>query len=427
MMFMAYKMRLLDRLLDEVFPELPAVAIEGAKGVGKTATAERRAASVVRLDRSFERNLLAADPWDLANRQTPLLIDEWQLLPEVWDVVRRLVDEGEGGGRFLLAGSATPKPGRRTHSGAGRIVSARMRPLSFFERDLVAPTVSLHALLEGKADIGGDSPFAVRDYCEEMLRSGFPGIRGASPRARQIQLDSYLDYVIDREVEAEETGSRNRRATLRAWIAAYGAATATQASYTAILDAATAGTPDKPGKRSVQVYRDYLERIFMLDPLPAWTPAFTPLRRLTQSPKHHLVDPALAARLAGVGIDGLMRGEGRVLGGGAEATWLGNLFESFVVQSVRVYAEAGMARAYHMRLQEGRHEVDIVVEGDDGRVVAIEVKLASAVSEADAKHLRWLKGQLGDQLAAAIIVNTGPRAYRMPDGVAVVPFALLGP
>lgn len=423
---MFYSPRLLDSILDTFFAELPAVALEGAKGVGKTATATQRARQTVHLDNPRERASLAADPYDIANRSLPLLLDEWQLLPEVWDVVRRLVDEGAAGASFLLTGSATPSPEKKTHSGAGRITTFTMRPLAFAERAIVTPSVSLANLLAGKAEIGGDSEFTVRDYTEEMLRSGFPGIRNYSPEVREVQLDAYLDYALDRNVEIEGVNV-HRRETLRAWLAAYGAASATQASYTAILNAATAAIPDKPARRSVEIYRDYLSRIFLLDPIPAWTPAFTPLGRLTLSPKHHLVDPALAARLARVGVDELMRGEGEVVGGAGEGTWLGNLFESFVAQSVRVYAQVARARVSHMRVQDGRHEVDLILEGRGGRVLAIEVKLSGAISDSDVKHLLWLKEKLGDKLIDALVVHTGPRAYRRPDGVGVVPFALLGP
>ena len=122
-----------------------------------------------------------------------------------------------------------------------------------------------------------------------------------------------------------------------------------------------------------------------------------------------------------------MRGRGKIVGNTSESVWLGNLFESLAVQSVRVYAQANDARVRHLRLQEGRHEVDIIVEGDDGTVVAMEVKLAATIDDSDVRHLRWLKEQLGDQLVDAIVINTGQYAYRRQDGIGVIPLALLGP
>jgi uncharacterized protein len=153
-----YRRRVLDEQLDQVFGQLPAVAIEGPKGVGKTATALQRAVSTLWLDEASARNLLEVDPGRLSRLEGPVLLDEWQRYPESYDLVRRSVDRNPVGGRFLLTGSATPR-GQSTHSGAGRIAKLRMRPLSLFERQLVAPGVSLAGLLRGERDtIDGTSP-----------------------------------------------------------------------------------------------------------------------------------------------------------------------------------------------------------------------------------------------------------------------------
>lgn len=423
---MAYRRRVLDDTLDSFMPHLAAVAIEGAKGVGKTATARERCVTEIALDDPLQREALEVNLGLIADLEPPVLIDEWQLVPAVWDRVRREVDRDPRGGRFLLTGSATPPTGARVHSGAGRINSLLMRPMSMFERGLVEPTVSLRSLLNGeRPPIAGVSPLGVADYVDEILRSGFPGMRDLPEQVRGAQLDSYLSRIVDRDLpEAGATVRRPR--TLLAWLRAYGAATSTDASYTSILDAATAGIPDKPARRTTDVYRDHLERIFVLDPLPAWSPAFAPLKRLTLGPKHHVVDPALAARLVGVGSQGLLRGEGRTISE-QTGTWLGALFESLVTQSVRVYAGAAGASVSHLRTKSTEHEIDLIVEAGDMSVVAIEVKLAGSLGDRDVRSVNWLHDQLGDRVVERVVLTTGPHAYRRPDGVAVIPFALLGP
>jgi hypothetical protein len=160
--------------------------------------------------------------------------------------------------------------------------------------------------------------------------------------------------------------------------------------------------------------------------LPAWVPTFSPLKRLTRTPKHHLTDTALAARLVGVERDGLLRGDGARVSG-ATGTWLGGLFESLACQSIRVYAGLADAETGHLRTKNTDHEIDMIVEGSDRCVVAMEVKLSDTVSDRDVRHLNWLHQQLGDRLVDRVVVNTGPYAYRRKDGVAVVPLALLGP
>jgi predicted AAA+ superfamily ATPase len=176
----------------------------------------------------------------------------------------------------------------------------------------------------------------------------------------------------------------------------------------------------------VLAYRDVLERLWLLDPVPGWRPSRNRLARLTESPKHHLADPALAARLLGVDEHALL---GRPSPGGRrpDGALLGQLFESLVTLSVRVYAQAAEARVHHLRTYDGRQEVDLIVESDDQRVLAIETKLSGEVTDADVKHLLWLGERIGSDLLDAVVVNTGKQAYRRPDGVAVVPAALLGP
>lgn len=270
---------------DEVFPYLPAVALEGAKGVGKTATAIQRAATVMSLAVRRQREVLAADMDRIALATPPVLIDEWQLEPEVWDRVKMAVDEDRQGGRFILAGSAGVPPETRIHSGAGRIVSFHMRPLALSERGVVEPVVSLNAMLRGEADeIGGASPVALADYVDEILRSGFPGFRETPQRALNLELDSYLQRIVDRELP--DAGVTIRRPnTMTSWLRAYAAATATDAAYSVILDAATAGENDKSSRVTVGAYRDHLQRIFVLNPIPAWLPTFNPIKKTHQDPQ----------------------------------------------------------------------------------------------------------------------------------------------
>ncbi len=423
---MAYRRRIVDGVLDELFPHLAAIALEGAKGVGKTASASQRVATILSLDLPSQRETLGADLDYVTTVPGPVLIDEWQLEPSVWDRVRRAVDADSTGGQFLLAGSAGVAPGVRIHSGAGRIVSITMRPMSIAERGLAAPTVSLRELLSGsEPKIGGQSPVGLSTYTDEILGSGFPGIRGLPTRARRAQLDSYITRMV--ESELPDSGVTVRRPdALRAWLTAYGAATATDAAYSKILDAATAGEQGKPSRATVDSYRAHLTRIFVLDPIPAWIPMVNPLKRLTHSPKHHLVDPALAARLVGVAKAGLLKGEGD-RAAASTGTWLGALFESLAAQSVRIYADAASARVGHLRTKETDREIDLIVEGEDRRVVAIEVKLSESVSDKDVRHLNWLHDQIGARLADRLLITTGDYAYRRTDGVAVVPLALLGP
>lgn len=421
-----YTPRVLDDELDELISALAALVIEGPKAVGKTVTASRRAGTIHALDDPGQRSIAAADPARLLAGSRPVLIDEWQRLPESWDLVRRRVDEDPAPGQFLMAGSASPA-GLETHSGAGRIVSVRMRPLSLAERTDDAPTVSLNELLRGaRPAVSGRTDWKLERYVEEILVSGFPGMRGLSGRPLRAQLDGYLRRIVDRDFP--ELGHEVRKpSVLRRWLEAYAAASSTTAAFEKIRAAASPSQAERPSRPATQPYRDVLERLWILDPVPAWAPSRNHIRRLTLPEKHQLADPALAARLLAVDADALLAGAPAGPAIPRNGTLLGALFESLVTLSVRVYAQASEAAVFHLRTAAGEHEVDLIVGRGDGRVVALEVKLARVVDEGDLRHLRWLQERIGDELLDAVVITTGEEAYRRDDGIAVVPAALLGP
>jgi hypothetical protein len=358
------------------------------------------------------------------NGETPILIDEWQRVPATWDVIRRAVDDGAPPGSYLLAGSASE---RGAHTGAGRILTLRMRPLTLSERGVEAPTVSLHQLLGGeRGAIEGQTNVGLEDYAHEIIGSGFPATRGLSETARADFLDSYLQRIVERDFE--EMGRLIRRpATLLRWMNAYAAATASTASLETIRDAATGGEGQKPAKSTTQPYREILQRLFIVDELPAWAPTRNRISRLAMPPKHHLADPALAASLLGVSAGALISAEPVGPPSLRDGLLLGALFESLVTLSVRVYAQATRARVSHLRTRNGDHEVDLIVERRDGRILAIEAKLSAEPDDRALRHLHWLAQEIGSDLLDAVVITTGPYAYRRPDGIAVVPAALLGP
>lgn len=424
---MDYVRRLIDDELDALFTALPAIALDGPKGVGKTATASRRAGTTVGLDSPETLQITEAAPERVLQARRPVLLDEWQRLPVVWDLVRRAVDDGAPGGSYLLTGSATPGTGARVHSGAGRIVSLRMRPLALCERGLVRPTVSTSRLVSGPdSDITGACPLSLADYAHEIEASGLPGIRGLPERARRAQLDSYLTRALSRELTDEQNVTVRRPQSLRAWVTAYAAATSSASSWEAVRKAANPGDGDPPSKVTSIRYRDWLTSLWLLDPLPVWSPGRVTLNGLTSGPKHHLADPALAASLLNATHASMLDGSGTIADPGA-GTQLGALFESLATLTVRSCAQAAEASTSHLRTRRGEREIDLIAEGPDGRVVGFEVKLGGVVSDHDVRHLLWLRGMLGDRVNDLVVLTTGSEAYRRRDGVAVVPLGLLGP
>lgn len=417
-----YRRRVIDSELDELMPGAAAISIDGPKAVGKTATASQRAKTVFRLDDEAVAELLRAAPEQILEAEAPVMIDEWQRMPTMWDAVRRAVDNGADPGRYLLTGSAVPVA-LPVHSGAGRIISLRMRPLAFSERQREETTVSLAQILSGGAEIAGTSVLKLVDYVEEIVASGFPGIRELPGRVRRTQLDSYITRIIERDFP--EQGQQVRKPeTLRSWMSAYAAAVATTTSYAKILTTATPRLAENPARDTTMRYRDVLSQLWLLDPVGPWQPrnAFT---RFGTTPKHFLADPALSARLLGLDEQRLLSAQGGEIGPN-DKTRLGSLFEALVALSLRTYAQAAEATVSHFRTSKGDHEVDFIVHDGNGATVAFEVKLDRSVDDKDVKHLLWLREHMGGELTDSAVIYTGQHAYRRPDGIAVVPLALLG-
>lgn len=427
---LGYHRRVVDDELDAYLDPAPdiavAISLEGARAIGKTSTAGERAATRYELDDEAQLAVVSADVGLALSQPAPVLIDEWQHHPPVWDRVRRAVDKRDPPGPFLLTGSVAPK-GAGVHTGAGRIIALRMRPLSLAERCPDSATVSLRELLAGgRPAISGASSFGLADYTDELFRSGFPGLRDLPVKLRRAQLDGYVQRVIDKDFP--ELGHQPRNpAALRRWMSAYAAATAIAASWEKVRDAATSGQADKPARTTVMPYRDVLERLYLLDPVPGWKPTRSHIARLTEPPKHHLADPALVTTLLGLTSHQLLAGKQPANVAPRDGTFLGALFESLVTQSVRVYAQAADASVGHLRTYAGEREIDLIVERGDGRVVAMEVKLRPLATDKDVTHLSWLQEQIGPDLLDAVVITTGAEAYRRSDGIAVVPAALLGP
>ena len=423
---MDYLPRVIDSELTSLVADVPAVLVVGPKAVGKTESARRLARSVIDLADVDQRTVVQAARRDALDRATkPVLIDEWQFDPDTWEAMRRAVDDDPAPGRFLLTGSANPR-NVRVHSGAGRVVRVRMRPMSLAERGSTNPTVSLAALWRQKAtQVGGTTTMTVADYAHEIVDSGFPGIRLAPQRARARMVTSYVSSVLDHDVK--ELGFVPRRAdSLLHWLRAYAAASSTTTTYEAIARAIPDDQP--PTRATISAYRDVLSQLWLLDPVPAFSLSRNRLNELGRMPKHQLADPALVTALLRITPESLLDASaGREFATLRDGPLLGTLFESLATLCVRVYAQALDLEISHLRTARGEREVDMLVHSPDGRTLAFEVKLTATPSDTDVRHLNWLANRLGDDLIDRVVLTTGRQAYRRPDGVAVVPLALLGP
>ncbi|GHU05197.1 ATPase AAA [Betaproteobacteria bacterium] len=416
----SYLPRVVDSALVERLGRIGAVLIEGVKGCGKTLTARRHAQSEVLLDLDeAARHTAEIAPLNLLRGATPRLIDEWQLVPSLWNAVRREVDARELDGQFILTGSARPKDDATRHTGAGRFSRLRMRPLSLAESGLSTRQVSLAGLLTGELPETGQAVLTLDDMIEEVCHGGWPADRKRSTGQARRNLADYAGEFVRADLKTVDGVRRDPR-RVEALLKALARNTASQAStITLAKDAAHNGRP--MAEETAAQYLLALELLMVYEPLPAWEPVLRGKARLRSQPKHYLVDPALGAALLGAGVDEFQH----------DLKTFGFFFEALAVRDLRIYAQAAHAGVWHYR-DSNNLEIDAIVDAGMGRWCAFEVKLGGGNAVEDAadqlkKFAAKIDTQSAGSPAALCVLSASGYVYTRPDGVAVVPLGVLGP
>ena len=404
---MQYRPRVTDALLGASLEAVGAVVLEGPRAVGKTETGRRASRSQVRVDTAAARQVFAADPNLLLQGATPRLIDEWQVEPDLWNYIRHAVDDRQATGQFILAGSAVPRDDPARHSGAGRFIHLRMRPMTLSETGHSAGTVSLAALLRGERVAAPDPGLTVSDLAERIVVGGWPGHLGLSATQALRAMGGYIEDVCRVDVQRLD-GVRRDPNGVRRLISSLARNVATPASIQS-LTADANGTDGMYSAETISVYLAALARLMVTDDLPAWQPALRSRTRLRASPVRHFADPSLATAALNANPERVLR----------EIQWMGFLFESLVVRDLRVFAQVLDAQLFHYRDSNGL-EADAIIELPDGGWAAFEIKLGSSppvVDEAAANLLRLKALVTGaEPLALGVITGTGYSLAR-PDGV----------
>ena len=416
---MAYRPRIVDAELRELLQRAGAVVVEGPKACGKTATARQVAHSEVLLDvDASARAAATVAPSLVLDGPTPRLLDEWQSVPELWNHVRRAVDDRTAPGQFLLTGSAVPTDDILRHTGAGRIARLRMRPMSLIEAGVGEPRASLGALLDGHpVEPCPDPGLTIHDLCDILACGGWPGTLGRTSAHRAAAVGDYLEEIARTDITRVDGVARDPN-RVRRLLRSLARNVATEVAATTL--AADASGAD--GGLTAETVRDYLsalERLMVTEEQPAWAPHLRSRSILRSSPKRHFVDPSLAVAALGATPDRLV----------ADLGLLGALFESLVVRDLRIHAQAFNGRVLHYRDNTGL-EVDAIVERADGRWAAFEVKLGPALIDEGAATLHRFASRIdpartGPPAALVVVVGWG-FGYRRPDGVDVVPIGALG-
>lgn len=413
-----YLPRIADRELAAHMQVMGAVLIEGPKACGKTASASQVARTVVRFDEDdAARSLMALDPEALFAGEPPILFDEWQLEPSIWNRVRRQVDDRGRPGEFILTGSATPRDNATRHSGAGRFTVMRMRPMSLLESGHSSGDVSLAAIMRGERQVGDGTGLTYDELLQRIVIGGWPSLIGKDEEFARAWLRAYLKQII--EVDIPSLGHRRSPRNLERLLAAL-ARNIGQAAKLAELARDVGGESGPIANETIYGYMDALDRLKLLDDSEAWRPHMRSRTRLRATAVRYFVDPSLAPAALDVGSADLR----------ADPLAAGFHFEALATRDLRIYAQLLDGALSSWRDSNG-NEVDAIVTLRDGTWGAFEIKLNPRDIDSAAESLHRFAAKVdttrhGEPAALGVITSTG-HAGRRSDGVQVIPVSTLGP
>lgn len=422
-----YKHRVVDGLLQKKLQAKGAVLIEGPKWCGKTTTAEEFAHSKVMLARADVKanfkNLLEIDAGAALDGTPPMLIDEWQTVPKLWDAVRYTVDVRREMGQFILTGSAVPNKEAENeieHSGTGRFAWLTMRPMSLFESGDSNGAVSLGELFAGKDSLLVKNELTLQDIAFLICRGGWPMAVDLPEEAALEQAFDYYDAVT-REDIVRVDGIKRASDKVQRLMRAYARNQGTQASIATLKEDLKYNDSTAIDDNTIRDYLDALRKIFVVEDMPAWNPNIRSKTAIRTADSRYFVDPSIATAALGIGPSDLI----------ADLNTMGFMFETMCVRDLRVYAEALNGKIYHYRDKSGL-ECDAVVHLRNGQYGLIEIKLGGeSLINAGVRTLNQLENQIDTNRMKVpsfkmILTATGSHAYRRPDdGIFIVPIGCL--
>ena len=416
-----YIRRISDEKLKLLLQAKGAVLIEGPKWCGKTRSAEEIAKSVLYMQDpdTSKANMLTAKtkPSLLLDGETPRLLDEWQVAPELWNAVRFAVDKRHANGQFILTGSVVPTRTDDMHTGTGRIARMKMRTMSLFETQDSTGEISLRALFDGETNMEGKSKLSVEQLAFVINRGGWPA--AAREKSEKITLaiaGDYLEAVAYEDISKADSIEKNPD-RVKSLLRSLSRNISSEARTTTILND-LAQNDEALSQVTIDQYINALKRIFVIEDLPAWSVSLRSKTAIRTTAKRHFTDPSIAAA-------SLRATPKRLL---SDFKTFKFLFESLCIKDLRVYAESIDGSVYHYRDKSGL-EIDAVIQLADGRWGAAEIKLGAGEIEDASENLLKLKKRVNTEKVnepSFLMVLTGTEyAFQMEDGVWVVPLGCL--
>lgn len=422
-----YMPRLIDDQLKDRLGWKGAVCVEGPKWCGKTWSCQEQAESAFMVGSpagNFSNRMLAMENPVLAlEGETPHLIDEWQEVPGLWDAVRMEVDSRGKPGQFILTGSSTPRIKGILHNGTGRITKLRMRSMSLFETGDSSGKASVKDIFNGTFHDTMTGEVDIRELARFIVRGGWPGILNAGINAAMHNAQDYITSFLEEDLPRLDDDRSFRDARkMRFLLESLARNESTTASVSRLKSDISQATDVDISLETVNEYLEILRRCFLIEDQPAFTFSARSGKRLKQAPKRHLADPSLTCALLSLTPEKLI----------GDLNSFGFLFEALAEHDLDIYARSLGGSLHHYQDYANR-EIDAVLELDDGRWGAFEVKLGAAQIDNAAESLLKTDMKIREDNAEnapaflAVVCGLSNAAYRRKDGVYVLPLTALRP
>lgn len=414
-----YKHRLLEKTLNEYLNTFKAVALVGPKFCGKTTLSEQFAKSSIYLNplnKNDYKTMLQLNKDEFLSSPYPKLIDEWQLIPEIWDVIRHEVDHKIGRGFFILTGSSAANLDETAHSGAGRISRLTLRPMSLYETGTSSGEVSLHQLFSKPVIPYKKCNVSVEQYAKFIIKGGWPESIGDNEQQSIRRMQSYIDALVKEDINkvTSKKYNENRTRKILESLARYTASETTNQKL--LFDLSTIET--STAENTLLDYLDVLNKLYIIEDLKAWNPNLRSKTVIRSTPARFFIDPSIGATILKLTSANLLK----------DFETFGLFFESLVVRDLRIYAEVLGGEVYRYKDKSGL-EIDVIIQLHDGQWGAIQVKMGSHLFDDAAEKLKKFSEKIDTSKmkipSFLAIISATEYAYQREDGVYVVPIGMM--
>ena len=419
-----YKERLIDKKIERYLDTFGAILIEGPKWCGKTWTALNHAESASFVTETSTKRLALINPKNIFSDKRPQLIDEWQIVPSIWDSVRHECDRGKGPGNFILTGSTTLKKeiqGKQVyHSGAGRIARLKMETMSLYESGDSSGVVSITDMLENKNINKNTGEVKIRELAALLIRGGWPESLKVKEENYALIPKSYINSILNVELDEEKkVRDKNKMNMLLKSLARNESTIVSNKTIIKDIEEYETGNDILSSRTTLLDYLDFLERLHLIENQESYSSNYRSPERIGKSVKRHFVDPSLACSLLNLNVDKLI----------GDLNTFGFLFEALVERDLRIYMDYLEGKIYHFRDNVSGLEVDTILELEDGEYAAVEIKLGyNEVDEAIKNLKEFYNNMVKKPKFMCVIVGVLEAAYKDPDSsIYVVPITALRP